>query len=226
MPLYEGISHEKSSYRSEAGIITLVIAMRVQVFSDIHSDLAALEKAVSVEADIYISAGDLVNWSKGLEACGKILKPLGKKLWVLPGNHETAQDITAFCRTFGFNDFHGKTFQSDGWTFAGLGYSNPTPFDTPGEYSEEELSEYLMPFRGFSPMILVCHAPPKGTALDQAGPGNHFGSSAVRDFIAAQQPVHFFCGHIHEAAGVSERIGRTEAMNVGKKACLLEVAAA
>ena len=200
--------------------------MRVQVFSDIHSDLRALEKATEVQADLYISAGDLVNWAQGLDACGKVLKPLGEKLWVLPGNHETAAGITAFCRKFGFNDFHCKSFVRDGWNFAGLGYSNPTPFDTPGEYSEEELRERLEPFAGLQPLILICHAPPKGTALDQAGPGNHFGSVAVRDFIDAHRPDHFFCGHIHEAAGVSERIGKTEAMNVGRGGCLLEIAAA
>ncbi len=155
-----------------------------------------------------------------------MLKPLGEKLWVIPGNHETDKDITKFCRKFGFNDFHGKSFEHDGWTFAGLGYSSPTPFDTPGEYSEDELTERLALFQSLSPLILVCHAPPKGTALDQAGPGNHFGSSAVRDFIDQHRPEHFFCGHIHEAAGVSERIGRTEAMNVGKKGCLLELASA
>jgi Icc-related predicted phosphoesterase len=200
--------------------------MRVQVFSDIHSDLRALQKAMAVEADVYICAGDLVNWSQGLDACGEVLRQLGEKLWVLPGNHETDSDVTAFCRRFGFNDFHGKSFIQDGWNFAGLGYSNPTPFDTPGEYSEEELRDRLELFAGLDPLILICHAPPMGTALDQAGPGNHFGSVAVRKFIDAYRPSHFFCGHIHEAAGASERIGKTEAMNVGPKGCLLEIAAA
>lgn len=200
--------------------------MRVQIFSDIHSDLRRLEKVAAVEADVYICAGDLVNWSQGLDACGEVLKELGDKLWVLPGNHETSAAITAFCAKFGFNDFHGKTFERDGWQFAGLGYSNPTPCDTPGEYSEEEIAEKLAEFQSLSPLIMICHAPPKGSALDQAGPGNHFGSSAVREFLDVARPDHFFCGHIHEAAGVSERIGRTEAMNVGPKGCLLEIAAA
>jgi Icc-related predicted phosphoesterase len=200
--------------------------MRVQIFSDIHSDLRRLAKVAAVEADVYICAGDLVNWSQGLDACGEVLKGLGDKLWVLPGNHETETDISDFCAKFGFNKFHGNSFERDGWQFAGLGYSNPTPFDTPGEYSEEELAERLTKFSGLSPMILICHAPPKGTALDQSGPGNHFGSLAVRNFVDSAQPAHFFCGHIHEAAGVSERIGRTEAMNVGPKGCLLEIAAA
>ena len=142
--------------------------MRVQIFSDIHSDLRRLEKVAAVEADVYICAGDLVNWSQGLDACGEVLKSLGDKLWVIPGNHETSEDITALCAKFGFNDFHGKTFERDGWQFAGLGYSNPTPFDTPGEYSEEELAERLAAFDSLSPLIMVCHTPPKGTARSLA----------------------------------------------------------
>ena len=62
-----------------------------------------------------------------------------------------------------------------------------------------------------------------GTALDQVRPGLHAGSTAVRDFIQRVQPAHFFCGHIHEAEGVSIEIGQTHAHNVGKKAYLLEL---
>ena len=197
--------------------------MRVQVFSDIHSDKRALEKVAAVEADLYICAGDLANWAKGLEACGKVLRPLGDKLWVIPGNHETAEQIEGFCTTFGFRYFHGKAFERDGWTFAGLGYSNPTPFDTPGEYSEDELRSNLAPFAGLSPLVLVCHAPPKDTALDEAVLGKHFGSPAIREFLDENQPAHFFCGHIHEAGGREMQIGDTHGVNVGKRGYLLEL---
>ena len=70
--------------------------------------------------------------------------------------------------------------------------------------------------------ILVCHCPPKDTALDRAAPGRHFGSTAVKEFIAAHQPVRFFCGHIHEAWGASEKMGATLGFNVGKKGYLLD----
>jgi Icc-related predicted phosphoesterase len=45
----------------------------------------------------------------------------------------------------------------------------------------------------------------------------------VRAFIDRHQPPYFFCGHIHEAAGVREQIGKTDAMNVGKRGYLLEL---
>jgi len=104
-----------------------------------------------------------------------------------------------------------------------LGYSSPTPFDTPGEYSEPQMAARLAKFADLDPLVLVCHAPPYGTALDQIRPGLHAGSRAVREFIEKSQPLYFFCGHIHEAEGVEIRIGRTLARNVGKAGYLLEL---
>ncbi len=75
------------------------------------------------------------------------------------------------------------------WHLAGLGYSNPTPFNTPGEYSEAQIAEKLVPFAALDPLVLVCHAPPYGTALDQIRPGLHAGSRSVREFIEAHHPA-------------------------------------
>ena len=197
--------------------------MKVQIFSDIHNDLRSLERVASVEADIYISAGDLVSWSRGLPECGEILRPLGGKLWVLPGNHESTEQMAAFCEEFGFQDFHGQTFEAAGYHVAGLGYSNPTPFNTPGEYTEEEIAAKLEPFSGLSPLVLICHAPPWETALDEVRTGLHAGSRAVGEFIEKHGPEYFFCGHIHEAAGQSVSLGKTRARNVGKAGYLLEI---
>jgi Icc-related predicted phosphoesterase len=105
----------------------------------------------------------------------------------------------------------------------GLGYSSPTPFDTPGEYSEKEIANRLEPFRELKPMVLICHAPPLNTALDQIKSGLHAGSKAVHDFIESAQPEHFFCGHIHEAEGQVAHLGKTRCQNVGKKGYLLEL---
>lgn len=197
--------------------------MRFQIFADIHGDFRSLRQAVAVDADIYIAAGDLVTWPADLEPCASALKPLKQDLWIMPGNNETANQVQEFCDRHGFRNFHETAVEIRGTHFVGLGYSNPTPFDTPGEYTEEELAERLSRFASLHPQVLVCHAPPKDTALDEAGPGLHFGSSAVRDYIDRYQPAYCFCGHIHEAAGRRVRIGNTVAANVGKPGYLLEV---
>ena len=199
------------------------LLLKLLIFSDIHNDWKALERLLAIEADFYIAAGDQVTWSKGLDRCGEILKSRGDKVYVLPGNHESAAQIADLCARYGLHDFHGRHMQIGRWQVAGLGYSSPTPFNTPGEYSELQLAERLQRFAELSPLVLICHAPPYGTALDQIRPGLHAGSTAVRDFIQQHQPEHFFCGHIHEAQGVAVEIGKTLARNVGKAAYLLEL---
>ncbi len=197
--------------------------MRLLVFSDIHSDLGALERLMNTPADYYFAAGDLVNFGRGLERAGEILKARKEQVYVLPGNHESAGQISELCRQFGLHDFHGRTLRVGKHHIAGLGYSSPTPFHTPGEYSEAELAERLNCFAGLDPLVLICHCPPKGTPLDRIREGVHGGSTAVREFLEKQQPEYFFCGHIHEAGGVEAGIGRTKAVNVGKQGYLLKL---
>jgi Icc-related predicted phosphoesterase len=201
---------------------------RLLVFSDIHNDARALERLMAIEADYYFAAGDLVSWGRGLDKMGGIMQPRQGRVYVLPGNHESEADIAAFCSRFGFVNFHGGMLEIEGTRVAGLGYSSPTPFDTPGEYSEEEMADGLAKFApekldDSARLIMICHAPPLDTALDRVHEGLHAGSRAIRDFIEKVQPAHFFCGHIHEAEGVVVQMGSTRAMNVGKKGHLLEV---
>jgi Icc-related predicted phosphoesterase len=197
--------------------------MKLLIFSDIHGDKAALEKLMVIEADYYFADGDLANWGRGLDELGTIMRKRADRMYVLPGNHESEADIVRFCKEHGFHNFHGKSIKIGEFFVAGLGYSNPTPFNTPGEYTEAELALRLDRFNGLEPLILICHTPPKNTKLDRAGEGQHYGSQAVRDFIEREQPLYFYGGHIHEAAGVQETIGRTRGWNVGKRGQVLDL---
>lgn len=197
--------------------------MKLLVFSDLHSDLRALEKLMDVEADYYFAAGDLVSWERGLDKAGAVLQRRKGRVYVLPGNHESEKDIAELCARFGFHDFHGQTMEAGGYHVAGLGYSSPTPFNTPGEYSEPELARRLDQFAGLKPLVLICHCPPRDTALDRVRPGLHAGSTAIRRFLEEHQPEYFFCGHIHEAEGVSVELGKTRCVNAGKRGYLLEL---
>jgi Icc-related predicted phosphoesterase len=197
--------------------------MKLLIFSDIHNDWKRLEELLATEADLYIAAGDQVTWDRGIDRYGEILECRGEKVYVLPGNHESDGKIVEMCARRGLHYFHKGHLQCGRWHVAGLGYSNPTPFNTPSEYSEAQLAEHLKPFADFSPLVLICHAPPYGTALDQVRQGLHAGSRSVLEFIETHQPEYFFCGHIHEAEGRSIRIGRTRAYNVGKAGHLLKL---
>lgn len=197
--------------------------MKILVFSDIHGDMRALERIAAQPADLYIAAGDLSNFGRGLDRCAAPLAGLGERLWVLPGNHETHDDTREFCRRHGFVDFHRQVRELGATHWAGLGYSNITPFDTPGEYSEEEIAQALAAFEGIHPLYLVVHFPPHGTKLDEFAAGKHAGSPTLRKWVERIQPLYLLCGHIHEAAGMTDRIGATQCVNVGKQGYVLEI---
>lgn len=196
--------------------------MKLLVFSDIHGNRTALERLMDVEADYYVSAGDLVSWARGIDQLGGILKRRAGQVYVLPGNHESTSLVGEFCREFGLQEFHEKTIEAAGYHVAGFGYSSPTPFNTPGEYSEEAIARRLERFAGLKPLVLICHCPPYGTALDRVRDGVHAGSRSVGEFIRKHEPAVFICGHIHEAEGVSVQLGKTLGINAGKRGYLLD----
>jgi uncharacterized protein len=197
--------------------------VKIFLFSDIHGDLKSLQRIVAQPADLFICAGDFATFGKGLERCGEVLAPLGDRLWVLPGNHETHNDTRAFCIRHGFVDFHRQVRKVGATKWAGLGYSNITPFKTPGEYSEEQIAEALAAFDGIDNLYLVVHFPPFNTALDEFAPGKHAGSPTLRAWVERAKPAFLFCGHIHETAGKSEMLGATKCINVGKQGYALEI---
>jgi Icc-related predicted phosphoesterase len=197
--------------------------VKLLIFSDIHGDTRALERLMDTEADYYFAAGDMLTWERGAERVGPILARNRERLYLIPGNHESERQSADLCETYGLHHFHGGVMDLAEYKVAALGYSSPTPFNTPGEYSEAELWDRLSKFAELKPLILICHCPPFGTQLDQVAPNVHAGSKSVRKFIETNEPRYFFCGHIHEAEGVAIRIGETEARNVGKRGYLLEV---
>jgi Icc-related predicted phosphoesterase len=114
-----------------------------------------------------------------------------------------------------------------------LSYSNPTPWNSPRELSEDRLYAKISALAGQvtepSRAIFNLHVPPYASGLDEApllderltpklGAGSvqtaPVGSHAVRQAIEEYQPLLALHGHIHESRGVT-RIGRTLAINPG-----------
>jgi Icc-related predicted phosphoesterase len=113
------------------------------------------------------------------------------------------------------------------------GYSNITPWHSHREQTEEQLAETLQgmarSLQDPSRAVVNVHVPPFGTQLDDAPVLDAdlrvvqvmgqvkfapVGSTAVRDFLFATQPLLGLHGHIHESAGI-RRLGRTIAINPG-----------
>lgn len=116
-----------------------------------------------------------------------------------------------------------------------LGWSNPTPWNSPRECSEEELMAKLQKLvpqvQNVDKAIFCLHCPPYETQIDQAPlldkdlkpvmQGGRpiyipVGSKSVRAIIEKYQPLLGLHGHIHECRGFM-KIGRTQCMNPGSE---------
>ncbi len=193
--------------------------MRIIAFGDIHMDY---ENAASIpgikEADLVIVTGDFTNFG-GREEAEKVLNglsKLNKNILALMGNldHPSVHD---FLIEKGIS-LHGKGVKMGEAGIFGVGGSNITPFDTPTEFSEDELKKIVEQAHSEvadQPVkILVSHTPPLNTATDKISAGVNVGSSAIREFIEKEQPDFCLTGHIHEAKS-TDKIGKTLILNPG-----------
>ena len=119
-------------------------------------------------------------------------------------------------------------------TLASLGWSNPTPWHTNRECSEDELAAKLaavLENADPSRTIFNIHVPPYDSGLDLAPRLDEnlrikleggepdkvpVGSTAVAKAIAEFQPIASLHGHIHEGRGTA-MIGRTTVVNPGSE---------
>lgn len=187
--------------------------MRIFVAADIHGSPTApawiREGIVTHRPDVFVAAGDITNFGPVAYA-DAFLSGLPVPTLAVPGNCDPRAVLPVLNR-LGVN-LHGRKVTIGGRPFVGIGGSNPTPFGTPFELSEEDIFRTLRPLMERE-AVLVSHAPPRGI-VDAIRSGDHVGSTSVRRIVEEFQPPLVLCGHIHEARGI-EKLGATTVVNPG-----------
>ncbi|HID47644.1 MAG TPA: hypothetical protein EYP47_03015, partial [Methanococcaceae archaeon] len=162
--------------------------MRVVGVTDLHGRYHHLEKVRQYKPDVLVISGDITNFARDLKVIDylRYLQKEGIKIFAVPGNCDTLEVIDRI-NELGIN-LDGRWVKIGGIYYVGIGGSNRTPFNTPNEYSEEELyfkfintvKEIGKNIRGR--FILITHAPPFNTMADRTLEGN-VGSVAIRRII-------------------------------------------
>lgn len=193
--------------------------MRIIALADIHGRTAIPTDVINniSAADLVVIAGDITNFG-GYENAHKIityLKTYNDSIVAIPGN----------CDRIGVNKYlddagisiHGQSTLITAVMLHGVGGCSTTPFHTPQEYPEKEISLMLNKWKLNTEAqwrVLVTHCPPRHTSLDRTFMGMHVGSVAIRTFIETHNPDLVICGHIHEARG-QDRLHDTICINCG-----------
>jgi Icc-related predicted phosphoesterase len=190
------------------------------VFGDIHDRISAVERIDDIgRASAVLLSGDLTNLGTRERAMGIVdaVAALNPGVFAQIGNMDTPAVERALTER-GVNVHNQVVDLGGGVCVAAVGYSTPTPFGTPSEVSEAQVSQWthdvLEAAGSYTHVILMVHTPPRGETVDRLPSGAHVGSPGVRALIEKYQPAVVVTGHIHEGAG-EERIGRSHVLNPG-----------
>ncbi|TWU21579.1 Calcineurin-like phosphoesterase superfamily domain protein [Novipirellula galeiformis] len=199
--------------------------MKYLCFSDLHCDTVAAEKLVAMaeRVDVVIGAGDFARQHRGISDTLDILSKIEKPAVLVPGNGETAEELTAAAK--GWNRatvLHGNGCSIKGIDFWGVGGGIPvTPFgDWSYDFDETQAAELLAdcPHQG----VLVVHSPPIDS-VDHDSEGRIRGSQSIRSIVETRNPRLVVCGHIHSDWEKQVMIGNSLVLNAGPAGVIVEI---
>lgn len=195
--------------------------LRILAAGDIHGDTSLTkrlaEKAEKEKVDFVILCGDITS---PLES-KNLLKPFQdrkQKVLLIPGNHDSFATVDFMAELYGMKNIHGYSVKYKDVGIFGAG--GALGFDT----SEKELFDTLKQgndaLKDVRKKIMVTHMHVKGGICEVSGVP---GSESIRKAIEKFQPEFLIHSHIHETAGLEEKIGNTQVINVGREGKVIEV---
>jgi uncharacterized protein len=192
------------------------------------AELREIEHDASKAMELF-SAEMLTTIGRWVALATERLEPRGVHMIMTPGNDDEFAVDDVIRESAYVDAAEGQITRIGDHEMLSLGWSNPTPWHTPRECSEDELRQKIDALAaelGDMPnAIFNIHVPPYGTGLDEAPELTDdqrpsaavtaaVGSSAVREAILEYQPLLSLHGHIHESRGV-QKLGRTVCINPG-----------
>jgi len=198
-------------------------SFKILVASDIHGNAAISEslaiKAEKNNADLVILAGDLTG---SLESSGFIhpFKKRNQKVLFVPGNWDSSADASLMSDFYKIRNIDGYYASYEGVDIIGVG--NP---DFRLKLNEKNTLDRLA--KNFekvknkpSTKILVSHLHAANTLPEFSG---FRGEKSLLKAINYFQPDIFISGHIHEAEGLEQKIGKTKVISVGRRGKIIKI---
>lgn len=192
--------------------------MKLLAFVDMHGSLKALQKVKikAKQADIIVCAGDISIFEQRIEYFLQEFNKLKKPFLIIPGNHETAEDIQAASLFFeNVINLHKKTYIKENYLFMGYGEGGFSMVDKNFNRVSKKFEKKIKKFKNNNKkIILVTHAPPYKTKIDRIMKES-CGNKNIKKFILKVKPDLVISGHLHENAGKEDKIGKTRVINPG-----------
>lgn len=197
--------------------------MKILAFTDTHENTRVFPRLRSIIAkegvSLAICTGDVSVFGRKLDVVLEQINALGVPVIFIHGNHEDEEEVASSIGKYkNIHWIHGKFFSHSGLQFFGWGGGGFHDREQDLEELEEELAD-----RFTEKTIVLTHAPPARTALDQPMPDWHVGSESMRDLVRRRRPLLLLCGHIHECFHVHDSLSGTLLINPGPDGEIIEV---
>ncbi len=199
---------------------------KILAASDIEGDSRLVkklaERADKEDVDLVVLCGDITSHIETKNLI-KPFKDHKKHVLIIPGNHDAFADIDVIAAQYSIKNLHGYAAVYEGVGFFGAGGAVNLPM-FPGAITEEEILDTLKKahktIKGMEKKVMVTHMHPKGSLSEWSGiPG----STSIRKALKEFKPDILIHGHIHEASGFEQKIGKTRVINVGREGKIIEL---
>ena len=197
--------------------------MRILAFTDIHENMPLLERikhhVKSERVDLAVCTGDFTVFGRSSKRMLQELDTLGVPLVLIPGNHEDEEEIAQLLARYkNIHWAHERVIDVKGLRFFGFGGRGFHQREPDLETLERKHAQEFTPHT-----IVLCHAPPYGTALDEVEPDWHVGNESLRELIIRRRPMLVLCGHIHECFHKHDTLAGATLINPGPEGEIIEV---
>lgn len=198
--------------------------MKLLAFVDLHGSAKILDKIATLaktdKVDYIICAGDITIFGDSMKQMVERLDKIGIPTIMIHGNHEDRETLRKVCKqTKNVKFLHKETLDVGDYLFMAYGGGGFSTLDKEFEsWSKEAMSRIPEGKK----IILVTHAPPYETKIDQVL-DQPAGNKSIRNFIKQVQPKIAISGHLHENAGMKDKIDKTKVVNPGPWGMILEV---
>jgi putative phosphoesterase len=199
--------------------------MKILAAADLHGDSRLIRKladrADKENVDLVVLCGDITGWTETKDLI-KPFKEKNMKVLIIPGNWDSFATTDFLAEIYGIRNIHGYSVRYDSIGFFGAGGAEDSP--GPGRVSEKQMMQTLSKayagLKGIERKIMVTHMHPSNSLSEMSG---FEGSKAISNAIKKFKPDVVLHGHIHEAGGVEEKVGKTRVINVGREGRIIEI---
>lgn len=191
------------------------MTMKIIFISDLHNAFDALQ--LLPKADLLVVGGDFTQLGSQEEVLAAIKRVENAAIaptFLAVGGNMDCPNADQVIATTGHALTLENTVAIRHLRLRGVGGGNTSPFNTPFEWSDQEMAPKLAAIPAEEINIFVSHAPAFKSGADAIPSGLNVGSQAIAQFLQQNQVPLALCGHIHEAKGIYE-FGHTTVVNPG-----------